>query len=85
MHLNHPGNHPPSFQLVENLSSRKLVPGAEKVGNPCFRGPACWGGGHPSCLCQLPHSCLCPPHSPVLRKLLAKCQEGLLTLGQALN
>ena len=36
MHLNHPGNHPPSFQLVENLSSRKLVLVPKRLETPAL-------------------------------------------------
>ena len=36
MRLNHPVNHPPP-QSVEELSSRKPVPGAKKVGDRCFK------------------------------------------------
>ena len=38
MHLSHPETIPPTPALVcGKLSSKKLVPGGKKVGDPCFR------------------------------------------------
>ena len=38
MRLDHPQTIPSSPRSVEKLSSMKLVPGAEKVGDHCHRG-----------------------------------------------
>ena len=74
-------NHPETIPLLSSLwkvylpGNRSLVP--KRLETPALEDLPAGGGGHPSCLCQLPHSCLCPPHSPVLRKFLAKGQEEL--------
>ena len=77
MHLNHPETIPllSSLWKVYLPGNRSLVP--KRLETPALEDLPAGGGGHPSCLCQLPHSCLCPPHSPVLRKFLAKGQEEL--------
>ena len=84
MHLNHPKTIPllSSLWKVYLPGNWSLVP--KRLDTPALGDLPAEGGGQPSCLCPPPHSCPCPPHSPVLRKFLAKCQEGL-TPRQALN
>ena len=77
MHLNHPKTIPllSSLWKVYLSGNWSLVP--KRLETPALGDLPAGGAGQPSCLCPPPHSCLCLPHSPVLRKFLAKCQEGL--------
>ena len=74
-------NHPETIPLLSSLwkvylpGNWSLVP--KRLETPALEDLPAGDGGHPSCLCQPPHSCFCPPNSPVLRKFLANGQEEL--------
>ena len=77
MHLNHPETIPLLSSLGKVYLSGNWSLVLKRLETPALEYLPAGGGGHPCCLCQLLHSCLCPPHSPVLRKFFAKGQEGL--------
>ena len=81
-------NHPETIPLLSSLW-KAYLPGnwslvLKGLETPALEDLPAGGGGHHCRLCPPSHSCLCPPHSPVFRKFLAKGQEEL-TPGKALN